>query len=342
MSESAIPETWADARKIVLANAPWSLLLVAIERAFEGQFAQAAIALLSCFVALGIAIHWKAFEGLSKPEGRRRLSFILITIGAIVLAAGVYLLATQPPSASDMTLDQAKLVDANKQLQAERAAKEALDKQLAATRSELQEAHRQLDAERQAAPASSVPMPTPSIPSPLLNAAVGPGYNIPLQLTGTFAKSGKILRYVVDFTFDTQSRGQSLRPHTRFKIGESKDFVRGEAVKMPLLSFGPDRSFVKWGAENEPPLPGAENGTVGFNWFVQAVVFAIDENDTEAKVIAFTLWPRMSGSEFMQEMNRTTMSGRSPDKPAEAIRPQTWGDILVFTEGQLRALDPAR
>jgi hypothetical protein len=145
MSETALPESWADARKIVLANAPWILLLVAIERAFDGHYVQGVFALLLCVISLGVAIHWKAFEWLGKREGRRRLSFVLITIGAILLATGIYLLATQPPSLSNTTQDQTQLDDANKRLQAERDAKAVLDRQLAATRRELQQTQTQRD-----------------------------------------------------------------------------------------------------------------------------------------------------------------------------------------------------
>src|ERR1700756_1386137 len=70
MHEDTLPETWADARKVILTNSPWVLLLVTVERAFEGHYYQAAVALLLCGIALGIAIHRKAFEGLGKPEGR--------------------------------------------------------------------------------------------------------------------------------------------------------------------------------------------------------------------------------------------------------------------------------
>jgi hypothetical protein len=88
MSDSTLPETWADARKVILANLPWSLLLVSVERAFEGHYDQAAIAFVLCVISLGIAIHWKAFEGLGEREGRRRLALVLISIGAICLAVG--------------------------------------------------------------------------------------------------------------------------------------------------------------------------------------------------------------------------------------------------------------
>jgi hypothetical protein len=97
MSEATLPETWADARKVILTNSPWILLLVTFERVFEGHYYQAAVALLLCGVVLGIAIHGKAFEGIGKPEGRRRLAFILIAVGAVCLAAGTYLLAAKAP-----------------------------------------------------------------------------------------------------------------------------------------------------------------------------------------------------------------------------------------------------
>jgi hypothetical protein len=108
MSESALPETWADARKIVLANSPWILLLVAIERAFEEHYVQSGLAFLLCIVALAIAVHWKAFEGFGNRYGRRtRLAFVLIAIGAACLAAGIWLLANQlPPQTTHATVDQ--------------------------------------------------------------------------------------------------------------------------------------------------------------------------------------------------------------------------------------------
>jgi hypothetical protein len=132
MSESAVPKTWADARNLILGNAPWILLLVAVERAIEGHFAQAGVALVLCFLSLGIAIHWNAFEGLGTRKGRRRLAFVIIAIGAICLAVGIYLLASPPPPVSpiaEVGKDQITLDD---------PARSAIDRQLATTRSELQ------------------------------------------------------------------------------------------------------------------------------------------------------------------------------------------------------------
>lgn len=95
MSEASLPTSWADARDFTLANAPWIFLLLAGERAFDGHYKTAGIALLLCFVSFGVAIYRKAFHGLTRPEGRRRLAFILITLGGAILAAGIYLLAIQ-------------------------------------------------------------------------------------------------------------------------------------------------------------------------------------------------------------------------------------------------------
>jgi hypothetical protein len=181
MSETALPESWTDARKIILANAPWILLLVAIERAFEGHYIQAAVAFLLCIISLGIAIYWKAFEGLTKREGRKRLSFVLITIGAAILATGIYLLATQPLPTPDVTQDQTRLDQANDQLNAERDARSALDQQLARMRSELQATSTQRDAyqveiqrlKQKASNSSAAPPPQPPTPSGPVNWSFG-------------------------------------------------------------------------------------------------------------------------------------------------------------------------
>lgn len=140
MSESAVPETWADARKLILGNAPWILLLVAVERAIEGHFAQAGIALVFCFLALGIAIHWNAFEGLGKREGRRRLAFVLIFFGASFLIFGIYLLATQTSLAP-------VLMDVTSSPAAKDAAEMSkVEQNLQATRDELSKTMGQRDA----------------------------------------------------------------------------------------------------------------------------------------------------------------------------------------------------
>ncbi|MCG2642699.1 MULTISPECIES: hypothetical protein [Bradyrhizobium] len=111
MSDSAVPKTWEDALNLVLGNAPWILLLVAVERAVEGHFVQAGGALIGCFISLGVAIYWKVFEGLTKPEGRQRLAFVFIAIGAAILATGIYMLASQ----GSATVDKSQLHVAKQQ-----------------------------------------------------------------------------------------------------------------------------------------------------------------------------------------------------------------------------------
>ncbi|WP_315764469.1 hypothetical protein [Bradyrhizobium sp. SZCCHNR2009] len=139
MSESAVPETWADARNLILGNTPWILLLVAVERAIESHFAQAGVALIFCFLALGIAIHWNAFEGLGKREGRKRLAFVLIIIGASFLAGGIYLLAAQtPPASAHADVSSPAAIDA--------PTRSAVDQPLEATRTELSRTAGQHDA----------------------------------------------------------------------------------------------------------------------------------------------------------------------------------------------------
>jgi hypothetical protein len=142
MAEAALPQNWTDARNIIMANSPWMLLLVAFERAFEGQYFQAGGAFLLCLVALGIAVHVKAFEGLSKRSGRRRLAFILITIGASFLGAGIYLLASQQNPTDGRIANDAS----------------ETERQLAATQRELQETQHQLALAQQQPGPSPVPV----------------------------------------------------------------------------------------------------------------------------------------------------------------------------------------
>ena len=97
MSDSTLPKTWAEAGNPVLGNAHWIWLLLAGERAMDQHFYQAAAALLGCFASLGIAIHRNAFEGLGTRNGRRRVAFVVIIIGAVCLAVGIYLLAVEGP-----------------------------------------------------------------------------------------------------------------------------------------------------------------------------------------------------------------------------------------------------
>jgi hypothetical protein len=139
MSEAALPKSWADAVNNILANAPWILLLIALERAFELHYIEAAIAFLLCIVVFGIAIHWNVFEGLTKPEGRKRLAFMFIAGGTTLLAIGIWLLARSPQHAEKSSAGPSV---------AAIEAQQDLERQLASTRSELQDVQRQLTSAR--------------------------------------------------------------------------------------------------------------------------------------------------------------------------------------------------
>lgn len=141
MSEAALPSSWAEARDVVLANAPWIFLLIAGERAFDDHYIQASVALFLCVMFFGVAIYWKVFEGLTKPAGRHRLSFILMTIGALILAAGIYFLATREATHED----KAKVDELNSSLKSARDANAILDRQIASIRSEIQNLQSRLD-----------------------------------------------------------------------------------------------------------------------------------------------------------------------------------------------------
>ena len=128
MSEAIFPKTFREATQSVIANLVWILPLVTIERVVDGHYWQASILVLAWVIDVWVGIKWKAFEGLGQPEGRKRLAFVVIAVGAVILGIGIYLLATQvrpqkgagtPPAESGQLAEMAK--------------------QLATTRQELQE-----------------------------------------------------------------------------------------------------------------------------------------------------------------------------------------------------------
>jgi hypothetical protein len=146
----------------------------------------------------------------------------------------------------------------------------------------------------------------------------------PLILTGTYAGSGKSIKFAIDVSLDTQNRGQSLRRVPRIKIGEVPDFVSGQAVNVVVVSyFNHDRSAPMWGKRRL--LSGIDDETFQFTSFVKAAVFAIDENGRETRILGFTLLPKISGADFMNErVNRA---------------PPTWRNLLVYPDGSLQKLD---
>jgi hypothetical protein len=73
------------------------------------------------------------------------------------------------------------------------------------------------------------------------------------------------LRYVIEAVVDIFARGNQLREPFRFKIGESKDFIKGEKIRLQIASYPTQRRDVlKWGGEHVIPL-GTENGNISFS-----------------------------------------------------------------------------
>jgi hypothetical protein len=132
MSEAIFPKTFREAAQSVIANLTWILPLVAIERGVEGHYWQAVTLILAWVIDVWVAIKWKAFEGLDQSEGRKRLAFVLIAVGAVILGIGIYLLATQPRQQESANMAPAVPTVESGQLA-------ETTKQLAATRQELQE-----------------------------------------------------------------------------------------------------------------------------------------------------------------------------------------------------------
>jgi hypothetical protein len=161
----------------------------------------------------------------------------------------------------------------------------------------------------------------------LLEGGFGASEN-PLIITGAFAKGGKSIRFAIDVQIDMQNRGSTLRRVPRIRIDEATDFVRGQAVNIVVVSyFRQDRLTPMWGQRRA--LSGIDDETFNFTSFVKAEVFAIDEDGHETRILGFTLFPKLSGVERMNEM--ANRAGISPEP--------TWRNFLVYRDGSLRNMD---
>jgi hypothetical protein len=161
--------------------------------------------------------------------------------------------------------------------------------------------------------------------NPALEGGSG-GSEAALLMTGTFAKGGKSIKFAIDVLIDTQNRGPALRRVPRIKIGEVNDFVKGQAVNVILVSyFSQDQAAPMWGPRRA--LSGINDETFQFTSFAKAEVFAIDEDNRETRVFGFTLLPKISGAELINEMARRT-----------AANP-TWRNFLICPDGTLQNMD---
>jgi hypothetical protein len=89
MSDAAVPDKfWPLVRWLVNALA-WMLPLVAIEQAAEGHDDRAIFLGAAALIDIAIASKW---------ERRRHMAFLLIGVGAIILAGGIYFLASKGAS----------------------------------------------------------------------------------------------------------------------------------------------------------------------------------------------------------------------------------------------------
>jgi hypothetical protein len=286
-----------------------------------GPFGVAAVGVIFfVLIGMGLSIYNGATSG-----GKSKLGFVLVLIGIVALVGGAIVIAREHyprPTTADVS---------SQSLPSDLAKQAELQVALNTVTKERDEARQQLAAR----PPSVQPLTPPA--SPVSNAVIGPGYSaVALQLTGTYARGGKDLKFVTEFIFDTQGRGENPRPATRIRIGASKDFVKGEAVKVPILSYlNAERSGLKWGPE-EQPVGGIENSTLQFTWWAQVKIIAIDEHDEETTVIGFTLFPKHSGQDQMNEMQRVMADQRAKrgtDQPPAVVPKYGWDNFIIYPEG---------
>jgi hypothetical protein len=180
-------------------------------------------------------------------------------------------------------------------------------------------------------PRAPTSMPARGVPL-ITNATVQQGYSlVVLELTGTYARTGKNITYVVEAQIDAQDRGNFLQHAYRFRINKATEFFTGESVKIPIASYlKKDRSssFMQWGGE-EVDNAGVENGSFQTTWFFRASIIAITEDGAENRVISFTLFPKISQNEVMNNPDLLNIARR-------------WQNVIIYPEGALRALEPQR
>jgi hypothetical protein len=286
-----IPNSLGSAYRIALwAAAPFVFFMAAIVEGFiAGNYLVAGMCAVLFVLSVPTIVVWDRIFSL---HWRRHVAFILITVGAVCLAAGIYLLAAQQKPMDDHIV---------------------------------------------ANPAQSSAPVAPAKGSPIFNAGItfdndGVTY---LRFRGEFSRGGKNLKYVIECAFDTMGRGPASGNYARVRIGESKDFVRGEKISIPIASYlNAERSAAKWGPDNAPVGGSIENGTFQFTWFVRATLIAIDENDDESKIFSFLLLPKHSAGDYLN--SRYQGPGRQP------LPPPTGENLLLYPEGALRALDPVQ
>ena len=82
-----------------------------------------------------------------------------------------------------------------------------------------------------------------------------------------------------------------------------------------------------WGRRRA--LSGIDDETFNFTSFVKAAVFAIDDGGKETRIMGFTLFPKISGAERMNEMSNRVAISSEP----------TWRNYIVYPDGSLKNMD---
>ena len=170
VADADIPSSWSSAGRNALGNSLWILPLVTFERATEERYYQAgALGALWC-VALVIAVKLHVIEELisSRERQQQLLTWALILAGAILLAFGIFRLASSPTTLTEgvgksdvqLRLD-ATIIERDKAKQELEAAQQARQDELSATKTELEKTRQELAAAKAAKSPEAPPATNP-------------------------------------------------------------------------------------------------------------------------------------------------------------------------------------
>jgi uncharacterized membrane protein len=105
VADADIPSSWSSAGRNALGNSLWILPLVTFERATEEHYYQAGAIGVLWLVALVIAVKLHIIEELisSRERQQQLLTWALILAGAVLLALGIFRLASSPTAITEVT-----------------------------------------------------------------------------------------------------------------------------------------------------------------------------------------------------------------------------------------------
>jgi hypothetical protein len=141
--DTGLPSTWVQVGEGLHANSLWILPLVALERGFDNHPVQAVIAVVVWGISAYAAVKYHVLRKLGR---QRLLTWTFISVGAALLALGIYRLSadSKPGSAADAT-PAPQIVQGYTQAQLDEKIAAATASQASSDASQLQATKQQLD-----------------------------------------------------------------------------------------------------------------------------------------------------------------------------------------------------